>query len=434
MHRVCPDDAPLGRRRGSATSAWASGVVASALVNDESRSAPEGSAVGAGEDPIDALPRSGFFRVEGPERRLPRAPEGPPWTGAEADAALFAFLRALAGERPTVDHRDPLEFARANDLLLLFDAEAQAAFETHLARLPTDRAAAWRDLLAGGTSSEAFGPLTLQEKLDERELTEALRLGRRQRIVNVTLALVALVGLVGGLFVGWRALTGGESRTRGALRFAPVGEGDVGAVAGGAPVAVAELTAPLSTSVAVAAGEGPLEDRLVDAPFADHRLPPGSVWASLFAYDGVGQVALVGPDGWAVDACVRASVVTGDLRPLDTVTTGPCRAPVGRPAVVTCRGDDALVLAVDVPEGGVELPEGGTGFADAVRVQVIESAGGDYDSLSIRGTIAVDPSADVAIPAFGGAPGDELEFTLGADRSGSCVLTGTTGTASEPGA
>ncbi|RMH67262.1 MAG: hypothetical protein D6683_17980, partial [Actinomyces sp.] len=175
-----------------------------------------------GSGPGDALPRSGFFRVEPGPRVLPRAPEGPVWDDEEADAALLAFLTALAGDRATTPHPDPLEFARANDLLLLFDADAHEAFETHLARLPEARAARWRDLLAGGTSSEAFGPLTLQERLDEQEVERSLRAGRRQRIVNLSVAGVLLVGLAVTIVVGWRSLTGGERRTEGRLRFAPV--------------------------------------------------------------------------------------------------------------------------------------------------------------------------------------------------------------------
>ncbi|RMH78187.1 MAG: hypothetical protein D6683_07930, partial [Actinomyces sp.] len=236
-----------------------------------------------------------------------------------------------------------------------------------------------------------------------------------------------LVGLAVTIVVGWRSLTGGERRTEGRLRFAPVAAaGGPEVVAGGAPVAVAELTTPVATPVAVAAGDGPPEERLVDAPFADHDPAPGAVWASLFAYDGVGQVALVGPAGWTGDACIRASVVTDDLRPLDTVTHGPCAEPLGRPATVTCEGDDALVLAVAIPAGAVDLPEGGTGFADAVRVQIVEPATPAYEHLSVRGTITVDPDSEVAIPAFGGAPGDRLTFALGADREGSCTLTGAT--------
>ena len=82
--------------------------------------------------------------------------------------------------------------------MVLFNAGVRAVFESHLERMPTDIEARWRDLIAGGARSEAFGPLTLQERLDERQVETALVAGRRQRIVNLFVTLVLIVGVVVG--------------------------------------------------------------------------------------------------------------------------------------------------------------------------------------------------------------------------------------------
>ena len=120
----------------------------------------------------------------------------------------------------------------------------------------------------------------------------------------------------------------------------------------------------------------------------------------------------------------RVSVVTSGLRPLDTITHGPCVDPIGRDPAVGCVGPSALLLSLDIPAGEVELPEGGTGFADAVRIQLVADGSSDYDVLSQRATIAVDPTSDVLIPRFGGAVGEELTFDLGGGKVGTCTLTG----------
>lgn len=322
-------------------------------------------------------------------------------------------------------HTDPIEHARANGLMILYSAEAADAFETVLARMPEPREAAWRDLIAGGASSEAFGPLTLQEHLDEKQVDDALAAGRKQRIINLVVGLVVIMIVGGGGFFAYDQFLTEEQRTQGAIQFADTSEPpEVAAVEGGPPITEAAVTAGLADTVAVAAGEGPVEDRIVTAAFSDFPHPPGSMRASLFQYAGSGHVVIVGPAGFTDDVCLRASVVTGDLRPLDTVTTGPCADPVGRPAVVGCVGPSAILLDLQIPEGGVELPEGGVGFADAVRIQLIADGGERYETLTVRGTIQVDPAAGVIIPRFGGDAGDVLSFDLGAGRSGTCTLTG----------
>jgi hypothetical protein len=381
------------------------------------------------DDGTDLSDRSGFLRVGPPPVDLPVFEAGPRWQIEEADSNAHEFLEVLAGGRK-IEHRDdPIEHARDNALLLLFGAEELAAFETLLARMPRERAAEWRELLSGGASSEAFGPLTLQERLDERQVEHALVEGRRQRLINLSVgSVVTLVVLVGAV-AGFGAITSRDHRTSGALRFDPLVESGPGAVAGGPPVAVEALTASLSTIVAVAPGEGPPEDRIVNAPFAVLPQPPGATRAGVFEYGGAGQVAVVGPAGWLNEpTCLRASVVSADLRALDTVTwesqTGACPEPIGRVATPVCAGDSAVLLEVRIPVGEVVLPEGGAAFADAIRVQLVGSPTPEYELLTVRGLIAVPVDTDVVIPSFGGAPGDEIRFDLGADRSGTCTIAG----------
>ena len=309
--------------------------------------------------------------------------------------------------------------------MMLFSEGVAQVFETHLARMPDDLEARWRDLIAGGARSEAFGPLTLQERLDERQVEAALVAGRRQRIVNLLVSVVVIAAVGAGAWWGWQEFGPGEERTRGALQFADSDESaETAAVAGGPPVAEPALSAALIDPVSVLAGDGPVADRVTAAPFVRFPYPPGAIGASLFQYANSGQVALIGPSGFPEDACLRVSVVTSDLRPLDTVTHGPCAEPIGRDATVGCFGDTALLLALDIPSGEVELPEGGVGFADAVRIQLIADGGDEYEVLTIRGTIEVDIESDVVIPRFGGRVGETITFDIGAGRVGTCELTG----------
>lgn len=375
--------------------------------------------------PDSFIARTGFLRAGDSPLSLPRLPEGPELSYVEADESAHRFLDALAQGRELVVHADPIEHARANGLMILYSAEAADAFETILARMPAPREAAWRDLIAGGASSEAFGPLTLQERLDEKQVDEALAAGRKQRTINLVVALLLVVVVGGGGFYAYNQLASEEQRTEGAIQFADSGEApEVAAVQGGPPVVEAAVTAGLTDTVAVAIGDGPVESRIVTAAFSDFPHPPGSMRASLFQYAGSGHVVIVGPLGFTDDVCLRASVVTSDLRPLDTVTTGPCADPVGRQAVIGCIGPSAILLDLQVPEGEVELPEGGVGFADAVRVQLIADGGERYETLTMRGTIQVDPANGVVIPRFGGDVGADITFDLGADRVGTCTLTG----------
>jgi hypothetical protein len=413
-----------GRHRPRRSRAYPSGI------EDESLEAPDSTELPAEDDSLEIHPdafmvKSGFLRAGSEPNVPPPAPDGPLWTFDEADERAHDFLRSVAGERDIANFLDdPVEHARANGLMLLFSEAVQESFRSYLARMPEPRVVAWTDLIAGGASSEAFGPLTLQEKLDEKQVDEALQVGRRQRAINLLLAVVALVGLVGGAYLLSQRFFADETRSESAFQFDLVDETpEEAARGGGPPITEPSLTTALATTVAVAAGDGPEATRITVAPFSVYPYPPGSIRASLFQYAGRGHVVFVGPEGFTDNSCLRASVVTAGLRPLDTVTYGSCGQPVGRPASVGCLGPSAVLLDLVVPPGEVTLPEGGTGFAEQVRVQLIGDDP-DYEVLSLRGTIEVAATDTVAVPRFGGEIGEELTFDLGADRIGRCTITG----------
>lgn len=368
---------------------------------------------------------SGFLRAGEEANVPPSADDGPTWSFDEADEKAHDFLVHVAGERTMREFfDDPVEHARANGLMLLFSKTIQASFETYLARMPEPRVEAWRDLVAGGASSEAFGPLTLQEQLDERQVSDALQKGRKQRTINLSIGAVFLVAFVAGAVILWSEFLVDEGRTEGSFRF----DGDdeppeVAARTGGPPAASDALTAAVTEPVSIAVGDGPEADRVTVAPFVDYPFTPGSIRASLFQYAGSGHVVFVGPEGFTESACLRASVVTSELRPLDTVTYGGCAQPVGRTATVGCLGPSAVLLDLEIPSGQVDLPEGGSGFADAIRVQLVGNHP-DYEVLTLRGTIAVGGEESIDVPRFGGEVGDELEFDLQAGRIGTCTITG----------
>ncbi|MDG2907605.1 MAG: hypothetical protein P6D49_04835 [Acidimicrobiales bacterium] len=380
--------------------------------------------------------RSSFFRA----RREGTSPvadveveAGPRWSEQEAERRIRMFLLRLAGDRPLEHRDDPVDFARENDLLLLFGPDEEESFAKLALRFPEETVAQWATLLAGGDRSEAFGPRSRAERRDEESIEQSIKLGVRKRALTVmAVALVAVIG-----FIGIRSALeeAPVDRSDRALRFAVTSQnrdlGDPGdpdaPVTGGPPVAEPLLVVGLDRLVAVAVGEGAVEDRIrlrVDEGILP--VPSGGVTASVFEHRG-GQVALVGPGGWVVAACVRISVVTEILRPLDVVLfdSSERACPVGlegRPAIATCRGTDALILEIDIPQGEVDLVEGGIGWAEGIRIS-LEFAAPGWDVLSLRGTIAVPSGAEsVAIPRFGGGPGDEVTVDLGEGRTGTCTL------------
>ncbi|MYH87751.1 MAG: hypothetical protein F4125_03905 [Acidimicrobiaceae bacterium] len=359
------------------------------------------------------------------QRSLPTAAAGSVWSYEESDIRAHEFLAAVAGNRDIYEYvEDPVEHARVNSLMLLFNEEVAEAFETFLARMPQPRAEAWRELISGGVSSEVFGPLTLQERVDEHQIGAYLQATRNRRIISAVVTAVVAVALVLVGVVVWNELIAEDDRIAGSLDFGVLGgASNEAALVGGPPVVETSLIATLSETVAVLAGDAPLAQRDMDAPPGSFPYPAGSVSATLFQYAGSGHVLFVGPSGFVDDSCLRASVVTQDLRPLDVVTSGPCVEPVGRTATVGCVGPTAVLLDLKVPTGVVELPEGGSGFADAVRVKLV---GHDerFEALFVGATIEVSAGDEDVVPRFGAAPGDELIFNFGTDQVGVCTVTG----------
>lgn len=359
------------------------------------------------------------------QRSLPTIEEGPVWSYEESDVRAHEFLMAVAGDRDIYQFiEDPVEHARVNSFMLLFNEDVTTAFKTYLVRMPAPRAEAWRELISGGVSAEVFGPLTLQEQLDERRIEAHLRAARSGRIVSAVVAVAVLAALLLGGVVFWSEFVTQDTRSAGRLDFGPLNElSNEAALVGGPPVVETSLTATLATTVAVLAGDAPLAERITSAPAGSFPYPPGALRATIFQYAGSGHVLLVGPAGFVDNSCLRASVVTEDLRPLDVVTSGPCADPVGRTATVGCVGPTAVLMDLKVPSGAVDLPEGGSGFAEAVRVQLV---GHDerYEVLSIRATIEVGAEEQVVVPRFGAAPEDELIFNFGTEQVGVCTVTG----------
>ncbi len=382
--------------------------------------------------------RSGFFRAS--EADAPAhdsrfdgwpapASDGPPLTGDDADRLAHDFLGRLAADRPIVAHDDPLDHARENGLLLLFGSAEQERFRLLVDRMDPERAETWRELLAGGRSSEAFGPLTLEEKLDEQQVIAALAKGRRQRLVNAAAAGVVIAAIAITAVVLWPE--SGDDSVVGSIEFGDVIE-QVGVVdySGPPPAVDATLSGALDTPVVTATGPGEATERIViDLPIDQLPRPPGDVVTSVFEYAGRGRVVLVGGPGWHVGLCVQVSVTSAGLRPFDTAQWSngvDCDGlTIGRLAEATCVSDTTVVLDLVVPEGEVSLTEGGTATVDSVRVQ-IKRRDPAFEVLSIRGVISVAAGERVAVPRFGGVPGTAATFDFTPagrpDRIGACTL------------
>jgi hypothetical protein len=399
--------------------------------------APERREAGSGTEVSDEQRdrRTGFFResetAASPVSSVP-APTGGRWNELEADRQIRAFLTTLAGGRRLVHRSDPVELLRENDLLLLFGPEEEEAFADLALRFPEETVSRWATLLSGGDRSEAFGPRSRSERRDEASIVRSLHVGLRKRIIGALLVLLA-VGAVGVLA---RVVLSGEpvDRTDRSLRFSATldtpdsGDG-TGVVPGGPPVAEPLLVSPADSVVAVLRGDGHSVDRIrLDVPAGDLPIGVGALAGTVFEHAG-GQVALVGPVDWWVAGCVRVVVATEFLRPLDVVlyedSDGACPPEmVGRVARVTCSGRRVLVLTVDIPQGKVALIEGGSGWAETIRFGLETATEPDsrWETLAVRGSITVAAEGTtVAVPRFGGAPGDEITVDLGSGPTGPFV-------------
>ena len=406
---------------------------------------PEPVSVGGkiGSEGVTRNRRSAFFRVG----RMAVSPvsgypvrRGTRLNANEADRQIRAFLAQLAGERQLEFRVDPVEMARENDLLLLFGPEEEEEFARLALTFPDETVKRWATLLSGGNRSEAFGPRSRAERRDEAAVARELQTAVLRRALGGLLVLA----LLGVSVLGVRALVGrgSEGGPGPGLRFAQPTAGEPqgqegNSVAGGPPIAEPALTAVADRIVAVLQGGGPIAERIrLSVPAAETEPTRMGSSAAVFQYDQ-GQIALVGPEGWVERSCVRVSVTTEGLRPLDVIRYVGLRAEcpagmVGRDPWVTCLGSSVLILAIEIPQQDrpKELPEGGVGWAEKVRfgVEAPSKVGDAWEVLAVRGTIEVPVGEkDVVIPRFGGAPGDELTVDLGdganRERAGTCRLS-----------
>ena len=97
-----------------------------------------------------------------------------------------------------------------------------------------------------------------------------------------------------------------------------------------------------------------------------------------------------------------------------------------RAATVGCTSDTTIMLDLRLPEGNVNLEEGGQATVSAVRVKLVGNSPA-YETISLNGQIAVPAGSEVTVPTFGGAAGETVNFDVsaatGAPIVGSCVLS-----------
>jgi hypothetical protein len=382
----------------------------------------------------------GFFRArragggaKEPLTTLVVAP-GPAFDDDEARAETRRMLDILADGRPTEDHAEPLEYAQRNGLLLLIGPAEERYLRPLFARMPAAMASEWREALRGGGAVAVFGEDRAgDDGFDVDRVDADLDAGgSRRRMLTIVgaAALVVLVGLVAALLV----LRGGDDdETTGAIQFESVGTNTQGPEQrDGPPPAVEKaLLVRLDRPVAVRAGAGDVQDRIVlEPPATDLPVAPAAIAATLFRYNGHGQVVLVGPSGWLTNACIQVSVISAGLRPFDTSkyegTPGACGPGVfGRAPVVGCVGADTIMLDLVIPEGEVGLAEGGTAAVAAVRALVVGHTAG-YERISVNGQITVASGTEVKVPTFGGPAGATVRFDVsppsGAPVAGTCTL------------
>ena len=352
----------------------------------------------------------------------------------QANRVTRQFIDVLTEGRPVdEDLEDTLEHAERNNLWLLFGPDDQQRFEQLYPRMPEELVDAWRKALRGGDPRDSFGPLTREERLDERRVEADLLVGRKQRRVRVLVGVV-LVGLLATVGLWWNNREPGAGVSAGEIAFGAAPEPSGALRAGPSPVVEKALVARLDRAVAVRSGSGGIAERIaLDVPAADLPQPSGSIAATLFRYRGSGQVVLVGPVGWLNKACIQVSVMSASLRPFDTAYTetrpGACAKDrvFGRVATVGCVDEKLATVMLDlvIPEGAVTLTEGGNASVAAVRVAII----GDnpaYERNNLTTQISVAGGTQVKVPAFGGAVGTTVNFDVSAATGvplvGSCTL------------
>ena len=204
--------------------------------------------------------RATFFKFSSEQNRTLDSfhlETGSQWTEQEADKRIREFLIRLASDRELVHESNPVEFARKNDLLLLFGPEEEALFAKLAVRFPPETLRVWSELLGGGDSSDSFGPRSRAERQDEKAIALSIKKAFRRR----TITFLIVVGLVIFAILFFRRLAdeGIVDDSSQALRFAsqqsePTFEGE--ATDFGPPVVEPNLVTFVDLLVALQEGEG----------------------------------------------------------------------------------------------------------------------------------------------------------------------------------
>ncbi len=371
--------------------------------------------------------RQGFFRARDSAARFDvtnfSIEAGPTWTASESNGAAKQFYARLAGQRDTVDHADAFDYVIANELLLLLSDDGQRAFEQHYRRMDDDLIRRWQDLLEGGKASDAFGPLSLQEQLDERQFADGLRQQRKSRAISIALLSVLVLGVLAGGVVLLRPTDSAPVTDTFSFED-PTAASSGGAIGSSRPTISGAVVAPIDLPVVVEQGDAPAVERVVAEPaqrlFDDQF---DDLVFFLLAEEGEGRIAVLGGADWFAGRCIVASAVAFNLRPLSTThvatTEGACgENPVGTSVEPTCTGPDVLIFPLDVPAGVVGLDEGGEATVDSIRLRVLAPVDG-YEQVSLRGTLDLTVEGAAVIPAFGWSSNDtvELDVPVSAQRN-----------------
>ncbi len=341
---------------------------------------------------------------------------GPTWNVTEANQRARDFFSRLADGRRVIEHADAFDFVIANELLLLLSNDGEKAFEQHYRRMDDETIRRWQDLLEGGRASEAFGPLSLQEQLDEKQLDLTLAKERKGRWITLGILGFLVIAIVGG---GLALLGPDDPPPRGdAFRFEdPTAASSGGSSGSPRPTISGAVVAPVDLRVVVESGEGPASDRVVADP-ADRLFDArfDELYMVVLAEGGAGRVAVVGPAGWHNELCVVVSSVSSNLRPLSTSslasTNDSCGMnPAGTPQTPACVGDDVIMLPIDIPAGAVDLDEGGQATVDSIRVKVMAPVDG-FEQVSLRGAVDLSVDGAAVIPAFGWSSTESVELDV----------------------
>ena len=82
-----------------------------------------------------------------------------------------------------------------------------------------------------------------------------------------------------------------------------------------------------------------------------------------------------------------------------------------------------LMIPLYIPQGEIKHSEGGTGWAEMIRIGYEMKVPG-WETLAIRGTITVDSQeSQVEIPVFSGEAGEEISVDFDSSNPATCILS-----------